>query len=257
MLIVSGSLGAWAFAYVSIWYRDALSVYMEEMGASSPGVMSLTTYLSKPFQQIERYSSLLKELERHSEVSVGNFLMGEFPSGFWVLLYFPLFSSFLLSSIWFFSFSGHLYAFLFFQLVVRWMESGHQISNCCDIFSDVQGDSVFQWKIKTTCACTKVLLFTIVWCGSHLIENHACLALVSIHSLLMASGTEGKEKWNGFVYCIIILSHVQSAGCTTFTGYVYMFTTRPLLRDHITLPIIYTLAIFNEVIIPIVNAVML
>jgi len=36
-----------------------------------------------------------------------------------------------------------------------------------------------------------------------------------------------------------------------------MFTTRPLLRDHITLPIIYTLAIFNEVIIPIVNAVML
>jgi len=27
---------------------------------------------------------------------------------------------------------------------------------------------------------------------------------------------------------------------------VYMFTTRPLLRDHITLPIIYTLAIFNE-----------
>jgi len=38
------------------------------MGASSPGVMTLTTYLSRPFQQIERYSSLLKELERHSEV---------------------------------------------------------------------------------------------------------------------------------------------------------------------------------------------
>jgi len=42
---------------------------MESLGAASPGVMSLTTYLSKPFQQIERYSSLLKELERHSEVS--------------------------------------------------------------------------------------------------------------------------------------------------------------------------------------------
>jgi len=38
---------------------------------------------------------------------------------------------------------------------------------------------------------------------------------------------------------------------------VNMFTTRPMLRDHITLPIIYTLAIFNEVKIPIVNAVML
>ena len=42
---------------------------MEELGASPPGVMTLTTYLSKPFQQIERYSSLLKELERHSEVN--------------------------------------------------------------------------------------------------------------------------------------------------------------------------------------------
>jgi len=50
--------------------RDELSKYMEEMGAASPGVMTLTTYLSKPFQQIERYSSLLKELERHSEVGV-------------------------------------------------------------------------------------------------------------------------------------------------------------------------------------------
>ena len=49
--------------------RDELSRYMEELGASSPGVLTLTTYLSKPFQQIERYSSLLKELERHSEVS--------------------------------------------------------------------------------------------------------------------------------------------------------------------------------------------
>jgi len=49
--------------------RDELSRFMEEeMGASSPGVMTLTTYLSRPFQQIERYSSLLKELERHSEV---------------------------------------------------------------------------------------------------------------------------------------------------------------------------------------------
>jgi len=41
---------------------------MEDLGAACPGVMTLTTYLSKPFQQIERYSLLLKELERHSEV---------------------------------------------------------------------------------------------------------------------------------------------------------------------------------------------
>jgi len=49
--------------------RDELSRYMEELGATCPGVMTLTTYLSRPFQQIERYSLLLKELERHSEVS--------------------------------------------------------------------------------------------------------------------------------------------------------------------------------------------
>ena len=48
--------------------RDELSRYMEELGATCPGVMTLTTYLSRPFQQIERYSLLLKELERHSEV---------------------------------------------------------------------------------------------------------------------------------------------------------------------------------------------
>ena len=47
---------------------EELSHYMEDLGASSPGVMTLTTYLSRPFQQIERYSLLLKELERHSEV---------------------------------------------------------------------------------------------------------------------------------------------------------------------------------------------
>jgi Rho guanine nucleotide exchange factor 7 len=49
--------------------RDELNKYMEGLGAASPGVMTLTTRLSKPFQQIERYSRLLKELERHSEES--------------------------------------------------------------------------------------------------------------------------------------------------------------------------------------------
>jgi len=53
---------------VSVIAREELSRYMEDLGAACPGVMTLTTYLSKPFQQIERYSLLLKELERHSEV---------------------------------------------------------------------------------------------------------------------------------------------------------------------------------------------
>lgn len=46
---------------------------MEGLGAPTPGTMTLTTRLSKPFQQIERYSNLLKELERHSEVSRDSF----------------------------------------------------------------------------------------------------------------------------------------------------------------------------------------
>jgi len=49
--------------------REDFNKYMEGLGAPTPGTMTLTTRLSKPFQQIERYSNLLKELERHSEVS--------------------------------------------------------------------------------------------------------------------------------------------------------------------------------------------
>lgn len=41
---------------------------MEGLGATAPGGMMLTTRLSSPFKQIERYSRMLKELERHSEV---------------------------------------------------------------------------------------------------------------------------------------------------------------------------------------------
>jgi len=41
---------------------------MEGLGAPTPGVMTLTMNLSNPLRRLDRYSSLLKELERHSDV---------------------------------------------------------------------------------------------------------------------------------------------------------------------------------------------
>lgn len=41
---------------------------MESQGASSPGILILTTSLSKPFMRLEKYVTLLQELERHMEV---------------------------------------------------------------------------------------------------------------------------------------------------------------------------------------------
>lgn len=41
---------------------------MESQGASAPGVMLLTTNLSKPFTRLDKYSNILKELERHTDV---------------------------------------------------------------------------------------------------------------------------------------------------------------------------------------------
>lgn len=48
-------------------FRDELSKFMEGKGAISPGVLALTTLLSKPFRRLEKYSGLLQELERHVE----------------------------------------------------------------------------------------------------------------------------------------------------------------------------------------------
>ncbi|CAH1108583.1 unnamed protein product [Psylliodes chrysocephalus] len=48
-------------------YRDELTKYMESKGASSPGVLVLTTMLSKPFRRLDKYSGMLQELERHVE----------------------------------------------------------------------------------------------------------------------------------------------------------------------------------------------
>lgn len=41
---------------------------MESQGASAPGILTLTTSLSKPFMRLDKYPTLLQELERHVEV---------------------------------------------------------------------------------------------------------------------------------------------------------------------------------------------
>lgn len=47
---------------------------MENQGASSPGILILTTSLSKPFMRLEKYVTLLQELERHMEVKESELL---------------------------------------------------------------------------------------------------------------------------------------------------------------------------------------
>lgn len=41
---------------------------METQGATNPGILILTTSLSKPFLRLDKYVTLLQELERHMEV---------------------------------------------------------------------------------------------------------------------------------------------------------------------------------------------
>lgn len=50
-------------------FRDKLEKYMERQGAASPGLLVLTTGLSKPFRRLDKYSAMLQELERHMESS--------------------------------------------------------------------------------------------------------------------------------------------------------------------------------------------
>lgn len=47
---------------------EQLGEFMESRGASSPGILVLTTGLSRPFLRLDKYPTLLKELERHMEV---------------------------------------------------------------------------------------------------------------------------------------------------------------------------------------------
>ncbi|XP_035006581.2 rho guanine nucleotide exchange factor 7 isoform X2 [Hippoglossus stenolepis] len=48
-------------------HSEVLGEYMESKGASTPGILTLTTSLSKPFTRLQRYPTLLKELDRHME----------------------------------------------------------------------------------------------------------------------------------------------------------------------------------------------
>uniref|UniRef100_A0A8C9QXD2 Rho guanine nucleotide exchange factor 7 n=1 Tax=Scleropages formosus TaxID=113540 RepID=A0A8C9QXD2_SCLFO len=48
-------------------HSDELAEFMEAHGASCPGILTLTTGLSKPFMRLDKYPTLLKELERHME----------------------------------------------------------------------------------------------------------------------------------------------------------------------------------------------
>ncbi|KAJ6667390.1 hypothetical protein lerEdw1_016511, partial [Lerista edwardsae] len=51
----------------SFLYSEELGEFMEMKGANSPGILVLTTGLSKPFMRLDKYPTLLKELERHME----------------------------------------------------------------------------------------------------------------------------------------------------------------------------------------------
>uniref|UniRef100_A0A182JTI5 Guanine nucleotide exchange factor n=1 Tax=Anopheles christyi TaxID=43041 RepID=A0A182JTI5_9DIPT len=48
-------------------FREELNVFMEKQGAAKPGLLVLTTGLSKPFRRLDKYSAILQELERHME----------------------------------------------------------------------------------------------------------------------------------------------------------------------------------------------
>ncbi|XP_056157582.1 rho guanine nucleotide exchange factor 7b isoform X1 [Lampris incognitus] len=53
--------------HVLTQHSEELGEYMESKGAPSPGILNLTTGLSKPFTRLDRYPTLLKELDRHME----------------------------------------------------------------------------------------------------------------------------------------------------------------------------------------------
>ncbi|NXB08674.1 ARHG6 factor, partial [Cnemophilus loriae] len=48
-------------------HSDELEKFMETQGAANPGILILTTSLSKPFLRLDKYVTLLQELERHME----------------------------------------------------------------------------------------------------------------------------------------------------------------------------------------------
>ncbi|NWT57980.1 ARHG6 factor, partial [Erythrocercus mccallii] len=61
------ALRALLVVVVVSFYSDELEKFMESQGAASPGILILTTSLSKPFLRLDKYVTLLQELERHME----------------------------------------------------------------------------------------------------------------------------------------------------------------------------------------------
>ena len=60
-------------APISLRCREELRQCVENLGSSQPGAnQNLTTYLSKPFTRLDRYPSLLKELECDMGVRVAS-----------------------------------------------------------------------------------------------------------------------------------------------------------------------------------------
>ncbi|KAG8182443.1 hypothetical protein JTE90_012457 [Oedothorax gibbosus] len=48
-------------------HKEALEKFLEELGANCPGLLTLTTGLSKPFRRLEKYPALLLELLNHTQ----------------------------------------------------------------------------------------------------------------------------------------------------------------------------------------------
>lgn len=48
-------------------FKEDLNSFMEKQGAAKPGILVLTTGLSKPFRRLDKYPAILQELERHME----------------------------------------------------------------------------------------------------------------------------------------------------------------------------------------------
>jgi Rho guanine nucleotide exchange factor 7 len=50
-------------------FKESLNAFMESRGAAKPGILVLTTGLSKSFRRLDKYPAILQELQRHMEIS--------------------------------------------------------------------------------------------------------------------------------------------------------------------------------------------
>lgn len=78
---------------------EELDKFMESQGASAPGILTLTTSLSKPFMRLDKYPTLLQELERHVEVLEKRNMMSFFCVYSTIFLFFPVWAC-VISRVW-------------------------------------------------------------------------------------------------------------------------------------------------------------